>query len=59
MSGFGIGSQGREGSRAVATLTLLGKGSPARPHKERGGARSEVAAAERFDVSTVKWVSKK
>lgn len=45
--------------RAVAALTLLGKGSPVRPDKERGGIRSGVAAAERFDVSTMKWVSKK
>lgn len=43
----------------MAALTLLGKGSPARPHKERAGIRSEVAAAERFDVSTMKWVNKK
>lgn len=56
---FGIVSQGRERGRAVAALTLLGKGSPARPDNERGGIRSGVAAVERVDLSTTKCVSRK
>lgn len=52
-------SQGRERVRAVAALMLLGKRSPAGPDKERGGLGTGVAAAERFDVSAMKWFSKK
>lgn len=52
-------SQGRERDTVVAALMLLEKGSPARLDKERGGLETGVAAAERFDVSAMKWFSLK
>lgn len=59
LSGFGVVSQGGERGRAVAALILLGMGSPVRADNGRGGIRSGTAAAGRFSVSAVKWVSKK
>lgn len=43
----------------MAALILLGMGSPVRADNGRGGIRSGAAAAGRFSVSAVKWVSKK